>query len=213
MGISFVETWLNDCDSRHLLSANVVGGGSLFALAPGQALLGHREPGQVLHTYVALAKPEGWLSSLDFSNPAEALAAVAKEFAGWSPDLMGLITDCDVVPKPRTILALPIEHRWDRIEGVTLLGDAAHLMSPFAGEGANLAMYDGAMLGEAIAANQDDMESALLAYETELFPRSAKSAAESTENQGRLFGANAPQSLLDFFAQHEPLENWPTEND
>ncbi len=212
VGISLLETWLNDCDKRHPVSAKAVGGGSLFALAPGRALLAHREPNQVLHTYVALAKPEGWLASLDFCAPSSALSVTAKEFAGWSEELLGLITDCDVAPVPRLIMALPVGHRWDRTRGVTLLGDAAHLMSPFAGEGANLAMYDGARLGELIAANQQNVESALLAYETELFTRSAVSAAESEANQERLFGENAPQSLLDFFAQHAPIENWPTKD-
>ena len=74
-------------------------------------------------------------------------------------------------------------------------------------------MYDGARLGEEIVANKDDVERALLAYETELFPRSTSSAAESEANQEKLFGEHAPQSLLDFFAQHAPVENWPTKID
>ena len=65
-------------------------------------------------------------------------------------------------------------------------------------------MFDGAELGKAIAANPDNIEAALIAYETDLFPRSA-SAAENAEGILNIcLGPNAPQSLLDMFAGHEP---------
>jgi 2-polyprenyl-6-methoxyphenol hydroxylase-like FAD-dependent oxidoreductase len=74
------------------------------------------------------------------------------------------------------------------------------------GEGANLAMYDGAELAKAIAANANDVEAALLAYEADLFPRSAAEAAEAEQILKVCIGPNAPQSLLDFFASHRPAD-------
>jgi 2-polyprenyl-6-methoxyphenol hydroxylase-like FAD-dependent oxidoreductase len=100
---------------------------------------------------------------------------------------------------PRPINSLPIGHRWDRVAGVTLLGDAAHLMSPN-GDGANVAMYDGAELGRAIAAHPDDVEAALAEYEQALFPRAAEAGADDVFEL--LLDDNAPYSLLDFFAGH-----------
>ena len=66
---------------------------------------------------------------------ANALARVTAEFDGWAPALTALLTSTETDPVLRPIYALPIEQRWKRVPGVTLLGDAAHLMSPFAGEG------------------------------------------------------------------------------
>ena len=205
VGISFIETYLYDSDIRHKASAEAVGGGALFAVEPGKGILAHREPNGVLHIYVELNKPKDWIEGIDFSNPVTALACVVKEFDGWAPELTALITDSETDPVPRPIHALPVEHKWNRVPGVTLLGDAAHLMIP-SGEGANLAMYDGAELGKALAANQDEIEAALLAYEKDLFLRSAAEAAEAERILNVCLGPNAPQSLLDFFTSHQPAK-------
>jgi 2-polyprenyl-6-methoxyphenol hydroxylase-like FAD-dependent oxidoreductase len=199
VGTSFVETYLLDADARHPASAKAVGGGALFALAPGKGIMAHRETDGVLHTYVALIKPQEWLAGIDFADPKAAKARVAAEFDGWAPELTALITDGETAPVPRPIHALPTGHRWGRVPGVTLLGDAAHLMLPN-GEGANLAMYDGAELGQAIAAHRDDLEAALAGYEESMFVRSANAAAESARLNELLFDDNAPHGLIDFFA-------------
>jgi 2-polyprenyl-6-methoxyphenol hydroxylase-like FAD-dependent oxidoreductase len=204
VGTSYVETYLFDSDIQHPASAKAVGGGSLFALVPGKGIQAHRESDGTLHTYVALTKPQDWFADIDFTDSATATARIAQEFDGWAPELTALITDGETAPVLRPIHSLPIGHRWDRVPGVTLLGDAAHVMIP-SGEGANLAMYDGAELGRALAAHPDDVEAALSEYEQALFPRSATAAAEAAEVLQLCFGDNAPQSLIDMFTGHEQV--------
>ncbi|KAA0987951.1 FAD-dependent monooxygenase [Pseudomonas sp. ANT_J12] len=205
-GLSFVETFLFDANRRHPASAEVIGDGTLMAVVPNQGILAHRHANGTLQTYVALNRPEDWFARLDLSDPDAAMALLAEEFDGWAPALTALITDSDTPPVLRPIHALPVGHQWKRVPGVTLLGDAAHLMSPFAGEGANLALYDGALLAEAIVANPGNVEAALLAYEQELFPRSAETAAETDKNLKLFFNETAPQGLVDLFTQYLPRQ-------
>jgi len=206
IGMSFIETYLYDVDERHAAVAATVGAGAMSAPVPGKGIMAHREPHDVIHTYVALTRPPEWIADIDFTDAAATTARVAAEFDGWAPELTALITDGETPPVPRAVNALPVGHRWDRVAGVTLLGDAAHLMSPFAGEGANLAMFDGAELGRAIAGHPGDVEAALAEYEQALFGRSEQFAAESARNHQLLFGDNAPDGLIDLLTGKVPAE-------
>ncbi|MFI6350167.1 FAD-dependent oxidoreductase [Streptomyces sp. NPDC050560] len=174
-GTSFVETYLYDADTRHPAVAKAVGGGTFGVFDREGSELGlaaHREKGDTVHTYVMLPRPQEWFDAVDFTDPAAATARIAAEFDGWTPDAVALITESDTAPLLRLHHTLPVGLRWNRVAGVTLVGDAAHLAAPN-GEGANLAMLDGAELGEAVAAHRDDTEAALDAYERVMFPRSA----------------------------------------
>jgi 2-polyprenyl-6-methoxyphenol hydroxylase-like FAD-dependent oxidoreductase len=202
IGTTFIETTVFHADTRHRASAEAIGSGTLMAVEPGRGILAHRYANGTLHTYVALSKPEAWINAIDFTKSSSALEHIAEEFAGWAPHLRALITDGDTEPVVRPIYALPVEHRWERLRGVTLVGDAAHLMSPFAGEGANLAIYDGAELGKALGAHPCDIEAALAEYEGALFPRSASVAEQTARNHTRFFGDDAPQSVVELFAGH-----------
>ena len=197
VGTTFVETYLYDADQRHPATAAAVGVGAMYALTPGKGIVAHREAGDVLHTYVELNRPAEWIAGIDFTDAATATARVAAEFGGWAPMLTALITDGETAPVPRMIYTLPDGHRWDRVPGVTLLGDAAHLMPP-SGDGANLAMLDGAELGQAIAAHPDEIEAALAAYEGAMFPRSESFAADAREILELCLGNRAPFGLIEF---------------
>jgi 2-polyprenyl-6-methoxyphenol hydroxylase-like FAD-dependent oxidoreductase len=201
-GTCFVETHLSGKDPRHRDSVEAIGSGTLMAVAPGKGILAHRNADGSLHVYVALNKPEEWVASIDFRSAKTGLIQIARQFEGWAKPLTALITDSEIEPVLRPIYALPVGIRWDRAPGVTLLGDAAHLMSPFAGEGANLAMYDGSELGRLIARNPDNTEAALAEYENDLYIRSEKFARQTAENLKRFFDESAPQSTVDLFREH-----------
>ncbi|VVJ25159.1 Kynurenine 3-monooxygenase (EC [Amycolatopsis camponoti] len=195
-GLSFVEAHLSDVDERNPAAAALVGQGSMFALAGGKGLIAQRTGGGRIRVYAAVRT----------EDPAEAADLADRErlldvFAGFDAGLRALLEESDDPLIPRPIHALPVGHRWDRLPGVTLLGDAAHVMSPFAGEGANLAMLDATELALALAAH-DDVESALSAYETALFPRAEEAARDSADNLEACFRPDAPAAMVEQMLAH-----------
>jgi 2-polyprenyl-6-methoxyphenol hydroxylase-like FAD-dependent oxidoreductase len=195
-GISFVELRYHDADRKHPTAAALVGKGMMLALSDQRAIMGHREPDNELSIYAALKAPADW------SRQPISRDMLHRHFDGWHDDFHEVLANSDGDLLPRSIWMLPAEHRWPRTPGVTLLGDAAHLMSPFAGEGANMAMIDGADLARAIIAHPDDIEGAFAAYEAAMFPRAQEKAVESAGGLELVFEPDAPQGILAFFASH-----------
>jgi 2-polyprenyl-6-methoxyphenol hydroxylase-like FAD-dependent oxidoreductase len=156
-GVVFVELGIDDVDRRHPELARMAGGGLTFALGDSKALVSHRDANAHLGIYAALRAPEDWIrkGGLETSSPAAARSSLATQFSGWAPELLELIRQSGDKITPRAIYGLEPGHRWEHRPGVTLLGDAAHLMSPFGGDGANLAMLDAAELGEVLIKDRE----------------------------------------------------------
>lgn len=72
---------------------------------------------------------------------------------------------------------------------------------PPVGEGANLAMYDGAELAKAIVANKDNIKSALIRYEKEMFSRSRQATESAIMGLKICYGEQAPYSFVDFLSE------------
>jgi 2-polyprenyl-6-methoxyphenol hydroxylase-like FAD-dependent oxidoreductase len=201
VGITGFDFHVTDAPTKVPASAALVGTGSLFALSDNKNLGGHggRDPnlGAMLRT------PEDWLetSGVDWSDPAATRTALLAEFADWTPALTDMIRNCDDDIVTRRIYALPTGHSWPRTPGATLIGDAAHLMSPFAGEGANAAMLDACELALALIEHGDDVEAALDQYESAMFPRSAVAARMSARGLELCFADDSPRGMVEFFGR------------
>lgn len=202
-GVTFVETGLNEADTRHSRLAALTGNGTMMALDNNQGFVAQRNSGGHIRVYVGMRTDEDWhqQAGLDLTDNAAVSNALLERFADWSPDLLGFITDTDTGYTNRPLFALPINHTWPHTPGVTLLGDAAHLMSPFSGMGANLAMLDGADLAQALI-DHPTIDQAVTVYEKVLLPRSAEAAEGAAEGIAGAFAPDSAAQTLAHMTQH-----------
>ncbi|MEV0531007.1 NAD(P)/FAD-dependent oxidoreductase [Kitasatospora sp. NPDC050463] len=201
-GVTFVETGLSDADTRHPRLAALTGNGTMMALDDNQAFISQRNSGGHIRVYIGMRTAQDWhrQAGLAPADTAAVREALLKKFTGWSPDLLGFITDTDTGYTNRPLFALPVPHTWTHTPGVTLLGDAAHLMSPFSGMGANLAMLDGADLAHALIEGPT-LDYAIRAYESVLLPRSVQAAEGAAEGISSAFSPDSATQALAHMTQ------------
>ncbi|MVU77382.1 FAD-dependent monooxygenase [Nocardia sp. ET3-3] len=117
------------------------------------------------------AKRERYEADLESLSPVALHDLAVRMTAGWAPELRTLVADSD----PETATLLPIKTSvpipaWETTN-VTLLGDAVHSMTPFAGIGANTALRDARGLCRALVAAEHrelGLIEALHAYEADM---------------------------------------------
>ncbi|MEV4619629.1 NAD(P)/FAD-dependent oxidoreductase [Asanoa sp. NPDC049573] len=193
VALSYVSTLVDltiaDVDRRRPDLANLVGPGNLWCVGGSRILAAQRLGDGSLKVGISLHAVD---RPIDSYRDKRALLDL---FDGWNPRLTALIEAGDGTPTPRRIEAMPTDTRWSGRPGVTLVGDAAHLMPPV-GEGANQAMLDGAQLAARLAADPD---SAIRAYEEAMFARIHPIAEMSARVQAMMLSPTAADDLVRFF--------------
>lgn len=203
-GITMAELHLDDAGTRHPEALHLIGEGSFFALSDDRSIGGHG--GDDIWLGLGLRVPEQWRTTIDWTDAETAKTALLQQYEGWAEPLLDLIRAADGPIGVRPIAALPIGDRWTTHPAITLVGDAAHLMSPFAGEGANLALTDGAELALALIQHTDTAQ-AITRYEEAMLPRAEQSARASAAGLDLMFSPTAPTEMADFFNQMAPQES------
>jgi 2-polyprenyl-6-methoxyphenol hydroxylase-like FAD-dependent oxidoreductase len=100
---------------------------------------------------------------------------------------------------------MPLDQTWEALPNLTLLGDAAHLMTPFAGEGVNMAMLDALELSHCLTGEDfDTLQSAIASYEKEMRIRASAAAKDSLDSQDVLHSNNALTFLVEMMSQINP---------
>ncbi|GGU75778.1 monooxygenase [Streptomyces albospinus] len=197
-GVTFVETGFEDVDARHPEIARLVGHGRMAAFSGARGLIARRDGRDRIQVHAAFRGSEDWAltAGLDLADTAAVRTALLGRFAGWDARLLALLRDSDSGFTNRPLFALPVPHTWPHTPGLTLLGDAAHLMTPLSGPGADLALLDGCELARCLAEAhtwQSDPDQGVRAYEAALFPRSAAVAGSAARALDNALAPEAPQ--------------------
>ncbi|MEU5261411.1 FAD-dependent monooxygenase [Amycolatopsis sp. NPDC021455] len=201
LGKNVVEIGIPDIDRTHPDLAAMVGRGTYWVVGNGTSLAAQRNGDGRVRIGVSFTNTaEDWFatSGIPFDDPAAARARLIELLPGWDPKITALIEACDDKVVPRSMTTLPVGLTWPSRPDVTLVGDAAHLM-PAVGEGANMALLDGASLGRALAAHPDDFPAAVAEYEREMFERAGAAARRSADMHELMMSPDAARKLQAFF--------------
>ncbi|MFF2473349.1 FAD-dependent oxidoreductase [Streptomyces sp. NPDC058066] len=202
-GVTTVETSLDDVDTHHPDLARLVGDGSLAVYGVNRALVAQRNSGGHVKVYAQFRVPLDQNTNLDPADVEAVRSSLLALFDGWAAPVLDLLRHGTAFVR-RPLYVLPVSHTWTHVSGVTLLGDAAHLMPPL-GAGANLAMLEGAELAESIAAapGPADLDEAVRAFEEQMWARASRWANITAAGLERLVSPD-PSEALALFDEVQP---------
>lgn len=201
-GLTMIEGTVYDSAKNAPRLTELTKGGKLFALGDNKTLVTSAKGDGSLSFYTGCKEEESWVqdSGIDFNDHQQLLDWFREEYIGWDQIWEELFNNeyTNFIPRPQYYI--PLEQTWEAQSNITLIGDAAHVMPPYAGEGVNMAMKDALELSECLTNNTyPDLRSAIADYELIMRKRAAEAAEMTLEQTAVLHAPNAINSLLKIF--------------
>jgi 2-polyprenyl-6-methoxyphenol hydroxylase-like FAD-dependent oxidoreductase len=202
-GITMLEGNIYDAENLVPEITKLLRGGKLMAFGDEKNILMGQKADGVIGFYASFRAEENWVlkSGLNFSDTSQVLDWFKKHYAEWSEIWNQLFENTTTPFISRPINYMPLDQSWETLSNVTVIGDAAHLMPPFAGEGVNMAMLDALELSESLTdRNSTTLHDSLLIYETSMRKRAFQITKESLDNGEIMHHVDALSTMSSFFS-------------
>ena len=202
-GIVMLEGNIYESAKNAPTITSLINGGKIMAFGDTQNILLGQKGGGDLGYYASFKADENWTKTngLDYADKTQMLEWFKTEYPEWSGNWYELFENVSAPFIPRPIYCMPLDQTWEALPNLTLIGDAAHVMPPFAGEGANMAMLDALELSECLTSDQyKTVQEAISDYETIMRKRASEAAQESIENGEKMHSKEALKTMLEFFS-------------
>jgi 2-polyprenyl-6-methoxyphenol hydroxylase-like FAD-dependent oxidoreductase len=204
-GITMIEGSIKDSAKTAPKIHKLLRGGKIFAFGNDKTLIVSSKGDGSFGFATGCKTDENWVknSGIDFTDNKQVLAWFKKEYAEWSPVWYELFENEETLFIPRPQYCMPLDLKWTAQSNLTLLGDAAHWMPPFAGEGVNMAMLDALQLSEALTNPPfSDTKTAIAKYEKQMFKRFAVIGQGTMFNTKWMHAPNALTDMLTMFSKN-----------
>jgi len=198
-GITIIEGNVYHAEANAPKLYELVKGGKVFAFGDEKSIILSAKGDGSLSFYTGCKVAEDWVeqSGIDFDNKAQVFNWFKNAFTPWSSTWQELFTSDEVYFIPRPQYHFPLDQHWTTLPGVTMLGDAAHRMPPYAGEGVNMAMQDAFELAEYLTGDKfKNTAEAIAHYEEGMLQRASEVTQLTLANTAMLHSDDAIDKMI-----------------